>query len=330
MKNRNRFIDTLNFKKTDRLPVVEWASWWDKTIDRWKTEGLPDNLSDQGDIRDFFGLDALRQQWIEPRKSSIPDNHINYKPLVTSFDDYTNIKEHLFPENPFNPEEIKDWAKQQEAGNLVIWITLEGFFWFPRTLFGMEEHIYAFYDYPELMHQMNKDVLEYNIKMLDEFCRICKPDFMTFAEDMSYNKGPMISKSLFDEFLAPYYKVIIPKVKEYGIIPFVDTDGNPQELIPWFMELGIEGFLPMEKQAGTDLEEIRKQNPKVKMIGGYNKTVMHKGEEEIRKEFDRILPIMKQGGYIPGVDHQTPPAVSMEEYYLYLKILREYCQKAVE
>ena len=26
----------------------------------------------------------------------------------------------------------------------------EGFFWFPRKLFGIENHLYSFYDYPEL------------------------------------------------------------------------------------------------------------------------------------------------------------------------------------
>jgi hypothetical protein len=33
---------------------------------------------------------------------------------------------------------------------------------------------------------------------------------------------------------------------------------------------------------------------------------------------------MKSGGFIPSVDHQTPPSVSLEEYRAYLRILREY------
>ena len=35
---------------------------------------------------------------------------------------------------------------------------------------------------------------------------------MTFAEDMSYNHGPMLSKALFDEFLAPYYRRLVPRL----------------------------------------------------------------------------------------------------------------------
>ena len=40
MNARERFIKTMNFEKPDRMPMMEWASWWDKTIERWKGEGL--------------------------------------------------------------------------------------------------------------------------------------------------------------------------------------------------------------------------------------------------------------------------------------------------
>lgn len=157
-------------------------------------------------------------------------------------------------------------------------------------------------------------MLDYNLRVLDELCEICRPDFMTFAEDMSYNKGPMISKSLFDEFIAPYYWQIVPRLKEYGIIP---------------TELGVEGFLPLERQAGVDIVELRGRYPRLKMIGGYDKRVMSKGESEMREESERILPVMRQGGYIPSVDHQTPPEVSFQNYKIYLRLLGEYSLKAV-
>ena len=55
---------------------------------------------------------------------------------------------------------------------------------------------------------------------------------------------------------------------------------------------------------------------------------MSKGEPFMRAEFERILPVMRQGGYIPSVDHQTPPEVSLKNYRIYLKLLKEYCSKA--
>lgn len=39
---------------------------------------------------------------------------------------------------------------------------------------------------------------------------------------------------------------------------------------------------------------------------------------------ERLLPLMKTGGFIPSVDHQTPPGVSLDQYRLYLRLLNEY------
>jgi hypothetical protein len=63
------------------------------------------------------------------------------------------------------------------------------------------------------------------------------------------------------------------------------------------------------------------------MVGGFDKTVMHRGEETMRAEFERLLPVMRSGGYVPGCDHQTPPDVSLEDYRLYVRLLREYAER---
>ena len=328
MNMRENFLSVMSFKKAERLPFVEWASWWNKTIDRWKTEGLPEKLSLGTDIMEYFGLDIVQQYWFNPRVNG-PRPAYHGSGILTdmTMQGYKELRSSLFPADCVtkSKESIKKWVKKQQDGDALIWITLEGFFWFPREIMGIQNHLYAFYDEPELIHMMNEDLLNFNKKVLDEFCELCIPDFMSFAEDMSYNKGPMISKSLFDEFLSPYYEKIIKKVNDYNILMFVDTDGDVTELIPWFYELGITGFLPLERQAGVDLCLIRQRHPNLRLLGGFDKTVMHLGEEAIRKEFERLSPIIKQGGFIPSVDHQTPPNVSLEDYKIYAKLLKEYC-----
>jgi uroporphyrinogen-III decarboxylase len=188
--------------------------------------------------------------------------------------------------------------------------------------------MYAFYDHAELMHRMNQDLLQWQLRMLDDICQYCQPQFMTFAEDMSYNHGPMLSNQAFDEFLAPYYRQIIPKIKKKGIRVFVDSDGDVSPLIPWLKEVGVEGILPLERMAGVDVAQLRKAHPEFLMIGAFDKTIMHLGQAAMRAEFERLLPVMKQGGFIPSVDHQTPPDVSLEAYRCYVSLLKEYTIKA--
>ncbi len=104
----------------------------------------------------------------------------------------------------------------------------------------------------------------------------------------------------------------------------VDTDGDVTKLVPWLLREGIHGVLPLERQAGVDGMALRRLNKEVRMVGHFDKMVMTKGEAAIRTEFERLLPLMRSGGFIPSVDHQTPPGVSLEQYRVYLRLLEEY------
>ncbi|MBT7298257.1 MAG: hypothetical protein HN849_02025, partial [Victivallales bacterium] len=72
MTNRERFQALMNFEPVDRLPMVEWAGWWDQTIERWQGEGLSAEMRDPHTIRSWFGLDSYRQEWLRPRGAGFP------------------------------------------------------------------------------------------------------------------------------------------------------------------------------------------------------------------------------------------------------------------
>jgi hypothetical protein len=313
----------------DRLPCWEWAMWWDKTIARWHTEGLPPALNDVFDIHEYFGLDPYRQFWFSTNQPTISAVQHHVDGGVADMDDYRRFLDHLYPDHSAAIETMKPWALRQTAGEAVVWITLEGFFWFPRTLMGFINLMYAFIENPELIHRMNEDLLRFNLGLLDRIDRACVPTFLTIAEDMSFNNGPMIGEDLFDEFIAPYYHRLLPRVKEMGAVTIVDTDGDVTRLVPWLTAVGVEGVLPLERQAGVDGMKLRSQFPDLCMIGHYDKMVMANGPDALRTEFERLLPLMRTGRFIPSVDHQTPPHVSMDQYRQYLNLLHEYARTAV-
>jgi uroporphyrinogen-III decarboxylase len=165
------------------------------------------------------------------------------------------------------------------------------------------------------------------LDVIDEIAQICSPDFMTFGEDMSYNHGPMLSKALFDAFLRPYYDKVVPKLKEHDIMPIIDSDGDITVPAHWFEEAGLEGILPLERQAGVDIARLREENPNMRFIGHFDKMTMNKGEDRMREEFERLTPTAAKGGFIISVDHQTPPGVSYDQYQTYLKLFGEYAEK---
>lgn len=177
------------------------------------------------------------------------------------------------------------------------------------------------------MLEINQDLADYHNRVVEVVYTRIHPVFMTFGEDISYNHGLMLSKNHYDRFMLTFYRQVVPILKERSTRVLIDTDGFVEPLIPWFLEAGIEGILPLERMAGGDVNRIRQQYPQLVMVGGFDKTVMHKGEEAMRAEFERILPAIRAGGYIPSVDHQTPPDVSLENYWVYMRLLREYCQR---
>lgn len=323
MNTKERFQAILNFQSFDRLPVIEWAGWWDKTIQRWYNEGLPKTLQGR-DIMRHLGLDIHYQQWFNARTSDLPEPAYHGAGRISNMDEYNQVIQFLYPEPDTNNYQWEQWVKEQNRGEAIIWLTLEGFFWFPRVLLGIERHLYAFYDQPELIHRINSDLVEYNLKVIDIFCNACHPVFMTFAEDMSYNHGPMISRELFNEFMKPYYQKLTPKLKEYGVKVIIDSDGDITTPSEWFLEAGIDGILPLERQAGVDIPQLRKLHPEQLYIGGYDKMTMSRGEDAMRKEFERLIPTAREGGFIISCDHQTPPEVSLDDYKTYIRLFKEY------
>lgn len=326
MNHVERFRAVMNFQPVDRLPRWEWAMWWDQTIERWHAEGLPRELkfSRVFDLARYFGLDPYQQFWFSTTDPTIEATQHHVEGIVATMDDYRRVRPRLYPRHDRALESMRPWAERQRRGEAVVWCTLEGFFWFPRTLMGFEKLIYSFYDQPELVHEINSDLLDFNLRLLEQMTRACVPAFMTLAEDVSYNHGPMISKEVFDEFIAPYYRRLVPRLEELNILPLVDTDGDVTLLVPWLDEVGVAGVLPLERQAGVDGMKLRERYPELRMVGHFDKMTMNRGEAAMRGEFERLAPLMKTGGFIPSVDHQTPPGVSLEEYRRYLRLLEEF------
>jgi Uroporphyrinogen-III decarboxylase len=336
MNVRERFHATLNFKQPDRLPIIEWATWWDTTVNNWKREGLVippvEGLDEWQALQRYWGLDLNLQSWIGFRTGATPAPAYHGAPIVRDETEYERILPTLYPavEHVVDVARLKTYAEWQRMGEAVVWLTLEGAFWGPRTLLGIEGHLYDFYDQPELMHRINRDIFDFNLRILDEVCKYVTPDFMTIAEDMSYNGGPMISHAQFNEFMLPYYKMLVPELKRHGIRVLVDSDGDVTEMVPWLISAGVEGILPLERQAGVEIASLRRDFPEFLCIGHFDKMTMPRGREAMRAEFERLLPTMKKGGFIPSVDHQTPPSVTMEQYKDYISLLGEYAALAAK
>ena len=127
-----------------------------------------------------------------------------------------------------------------------------------------------------------------------------------------------------DKFLLPTWKHWANQLKKSGCpIVDLDSDGYVGELIPLWIEAGINCCCPMEVAAGNDIVQYRKiYDKRMAYRGGIDKRAIAKGGKIMEKEVMRVVPpLLKEGGFIPSCDHGVPPDISWENYLEYSRLL---------
>ena len=332
MKADERMLAALRGQPVDRMPVIENSFWWDETVRRWQREGLPKDydyhygMEDVVDLQEYFGLDLLAHWWVKPYTPETPFAKVVGAGMgAIDLESYEKrLLPTLYPELRMEEEFVRMVRKKKSEGKMILELIINGAFWEPREYMGIEPHLYSFYDEPELYQRMLEDMKAWQKRVIEYAVNTLDFDYVTIAEDMSYNNGPMLGKELFDEFMAPYYREMVPFLKEHDLFVMTDSDGNIETPIAWFNEVGVQGYHPLEVQAGVDMNRLQELYPETAFIGNFDKMVMNRGEEAIRRELERLRPCIRRGRYVVSVDHQTPPSVSLEDYRTYVRCLKEF------
>jgi uroporphyrinogen-III decarboxylase len=183
-----------------------------------------------------------------------------------------------------------------------------------------------FYDDPVFLEEVLDNRAQLMIEVTDRVLQDTDIDYFAFWEDMAYKTGPLLSPALFKKYLSPRYKRVTEFLRSRGIdLIFVDSDGNVEELIPLWLDAGVNGVWPFEVTAGMDVVRLRKQyGNDLLMIGGLDKRALAQGRDAITREIESKVPWMiERGGYIPQVDHGVPPDVSWDNFCYFNELLRK-------
>ena len=201
-----------------------------------------------------------------------------------------------------------------------------GFYGTLRFLMGEERLLLNFYDDPVLIREFMMTLAELWIHLWGQALSEIKVDCVNFWEDMAYRSGSMISPQMFREFMLPAYQKVTSFLRDMGIkIILVDCDGNVEKLAPLFLESGITGIFPFEVQAGNDIVSLRRKYPRLQILGGIDKMKIALGKAEIDEELSSKIPFMlKEGGFVPHVDHLVHPDIGWEDFQYYRRRLREF------
>ena len=246
---------------------------------------------------------------------------------VKDRDSWKEYRKRLDPDTPERwPADWNAYVEKMNSRDYPVILSVGGFFGFLREWMGLERLLLTFYDDPDLIGDMMDTVLQLELEVIRRTVRDVKVDQASFWEDMCYKTGPLISPEMFSRFMVPRYRQVTELLRSSGIdIIYVDSDGNVTELLPLWLESGVNFIWPLEVAAGNDAVALRKQYGKDLILGGaIDKRALVRGKEAIREEvFSKVPYLLEEGGYFPSVDHLVPPDVTFDNYCYYVNTLRE-------
>jgi uroporphyrinogen decarboxylase len=355
MSPRDRFLAIMSGAHYDRIIDCEFG-YWDDTLRRWHSEGLPREVdtNDKADI--FFGFDVWQKSipidvFLRPgfdeeiieRTDRYIVKYDGRRVKCQVFADGTDTIPHYldFPIKdresylPFKerfryaagsrvPHDIADIARTVRDRNYMLGVFSGSTAGWLRDLMGFEGFSINICMQPDLVDEMLSDLGDLFYNLAVELTQSTDIDIVAWWEDIAFKTGPICSPEWFMEKCGAVYKRTMDVYRAHGARhSYVDCDGDNRLLVPTWTSNGVDIIFPLEVNAGVHPESLRKKYPGVRMMGGFDKVVLLQGKEAIRKEFKRLKPLVDEGGFIPHVDHRVQADVSYRDYLYYLEVKRD-------
>ena len=243
---------------------------------------------------------------------------------VETRDDWEAMKQRFQMDSPGRlPDDFEDRCRRAIDRDWVLSLRFRGPFWQMREWCGFEGLCMMMVEQPDLVADMASFWTDFCARLIDMVLARVTPDSLFFSEDMAYKAKAMISPAMMREFCKPSWVRWASQAKAAGVpIVDVDSDGYIGEIIPIWIEAGVNCTNPMEVAAHNDIVEFRRQfGRQMAYYGGVDKRCMAKGGQALRDELKRIEPVVRDGGYIPGCDHSVPSDVSWPHFLDYSRQL---------
>jgi uroporphyrinogen decarboxylase len=153
-------------------------------------------------------------------------------------------------------------------------------------------------------------------------------DMIWGGGDFCTNKGPVYSPAQFRRFMLEPLKRMTARCHQHGIPYIFRTDGViwpvAQEL---FVESGVDGYGEIDKQAGMDLDEIRRRLPHLILWGNVDcgRTLTTGSPAEVIVETRACIDaVAAGGGYILGSSNVIHAGVPPDNFLAMIDACRNH------
>ena len=349
MTGRERILAMLNHQEADRVPIHD--SPWATTIERWKREGLPEDVS----VEDYFGFEfggvgadtslRLPKETVEETEEyTVVKNENgalvrNWKSATSTPEmiDFTITDQKAWEEN--RPRMAMSRDRIDFEGSLETlhrergkgrFVTLSFPIGYDKTqgICGSESLLMAMGMEPEWTRDMFSTGTELTLQCMEEMLGAgIDVDAVWFFDDMGYRNTSLFSPRMYREMLLPEHKRACDFCHQRKLPVILHSCGCVKGLVPDLIEAGFDCLQPLEVKAGMDVVELKKAyGERLAFMGGIDvRRMSMEDPKEIEHEIAEKIPIaMEGGGYIYHSDHSVPDDVSFERFQYVLELVKKY------
>ncbi|MFH1706936.1 MAG: uroporphyrinogen decarboxylase family protein [Planctomycetota bacterium] len=353
MNHRERFAAIMNFKPVDRVPVYYFGTW-DETRVRWEDEGLktlpevpgldPDWERGMWDCHGLVNTRAITDRKavvleetddhrvvrtalgavIREGKhgSSIP-MHVEeaLKPTRAAWREFKKMLDTTDPRR--RPAGWEAQAAQVDKRERVTTFLAGSLYGWPRDWMGVEAWSLLAYDDPALYGEIIEFIADYFIALYTPVLKKVRFEFGYFFEDCCFKNGPLFSPDIFRTYYMQHYRRLNAFYHKAGVpLMLVDSDGKVDQLVPLWLDAGFDIIFPIEVGTwkGNPVAFRKEYGKRIRIFGGVDKNVFPQGAAAIRKELKPLVPVVREGGFIPIPDHRIPPDCSLADFKTYIEV----------
>ncbi|MDL2255746.1 uroporphyrinogen decarboxylase family protein [Parabacteroides sp. OttesenSCG-928-K15] len=144
--------------------------------------------------------------------------------------------------------------------------------------------------------------------------------------DIAYVNGMLFSPDMWRRLFKPHVKRLIDLCHAHGLMVIYHGCGDARLVYEDFIEIGLDGYNPLEAKAGLDLVALKKEyGGRLGFCGNMNVQLWETNDRKvIEAEVTRLLRGAPGGGWIFQSDHSVSSGVSPESYEYAVALIRKY------
>ena len=191
---------------------------------------------------------------------------------------------------------------------------------------GMEHLLLDYVEDPELAHGLARIATDFDKAAIDMALEV-GADALVMPGDLAGEITTIMSPKHYREYIKPYHREIVAHVHQKGSKIIKHTDGNVWPILDDLVEVGFDGFHPVQPQC-MDIGEVKKQLAGTMCILGNidcrNLLVFGTPDEVERVVKDTIEQAAPGGGYILTSSNSIHPACKAENYIAMVRAAQRY------